>query len=156
MDTELHAVRYAFDAAFQRMCEAETDDALMAELSNLLHHLYRLRMLCTNPVGKANFYAMEKSTPDLRSARGASWARNADTHELYAPAALQPGMDIYVSFYTAMYGGILVWKPWSHVPLKDDSDGRSVDYEHVLEGNVVLVPHQATFARATTWRSRSS
>jgi hypothetical protein len=32
-DPQLHAVRYAFDAAFQRMCEAKTDDALMAELS---------------------------------------------------------------------------------------------------------------------------
>jgi hypothetical protein len=31
VDPELHAVRYTFDAAFQRMCEATTDDALVAE-----------------------------------------------------------------------------------------------------------------------------
>lgn len=137
MDPELHAVRYAFDAAFQRLCEAETDDALMAELSNLLHHLYRLRMLCINRLDKASFYMKEKSTADLRAARAAAWARNADTHQLYTLAA-EPAQPVYSDFYTATYGGVLVWKPRSSVPLADDQDGRSKDYKCVLEGEVVL------------------
>jgi hypothetical protein len=45
-DPELHAVKCAFDAAFQRFREASVDDSWMAELSNTLHHLYRLRELC--------------------------------------------------------------------------------------------------------------
>jgi hypothetical protein len=46
VDPELHTVRYAFDAAFLRFRQATDDDSWMAELSNMLHHLYRLRMLC--------------------------------------------------------------------------------------------------------------
>lgn len=45
-DSDLHTVRFAFDAAFQRFREAADDDSWMAELSNMLHHLYRLRELC--------------------------------------------------------------------------------------------------------------
>jgi hypothetical protein len=45
-DPQLHAVRYAFDAAFRRFREASDDDSWMAELSNMLHHLYGLRELC--------------------------------------------------------------------------------------------------------------
>jgi hypothetical protein len=43
---QLHTVRYAFDAAFLRFRQATDDDWWMAELSNMLHHLYRLRMVC--------------------------------------------------------------------------------------------------------------
>jgi hypothetical protein len=139
VDPELHTVRYAFDSAYQRMCEAETDDALMAELSNLLHHMYRLRMLCISRLGKADFHAKE-TTADLRAARAASWARNADTHKLYAPAAQQ---TVYANVYTARYG-VLVWRPRSSVPAAPDKDGRYLDYEQVLEGKVVL----ATLRRA--------
>lgn len=46
VDPELRTVRYAFDAAFLRFRRATDDDSWMAELSNMLHHLYRLRMLC--------------------------------------------------------------------------------------------------------------
>lgn len=135
MDPELHAVRYAFDASFQRMCEAETDDALMAELSNLLHHLYRLRELCGRRL--TGFDTMEKSTADLRAARAAAWVRNADTHHLCTPAA-EPVQSVYSDFYTATCGGVQVWKPRSSVPLADDEHGRSKDYKCVLEGEVVL------------------
>jgi hypothetical protein len=45
-DPELHAVKFAFDATFQRFREASVEDSWMAELSNMLHHLYRLRELC--------------------------------------------------------------------------------------------------------------
>lgn len=45
-DPELRTVRFAFGVAFQRFREASDDDSWMAELSNMLHHLYRLRELC--------------------------------------------------------------------------------------------------------------
>ena len=133
-DPELDGVRYAFDAAFQRMCEATTHDALMAELSNLFHHLFRVRELCKHRLGSSKLYATEKSTSDLRAARAASWARNFDTHQLYAVASQQ---DVYSNFYTAMYG-ILVWKPLSSLPQSTDKYGRHLDYATELEGKPVL------------------
>ncbi len=82
MDPELHTVSYAFDVAFQRMCEAKDDDALMAEVSNVLHHLFRLRELCRARLSSSGLYAVDTSTADLRAARAACWARNFDTHRL--------------------------------------------------------------------------
>src|ERR1035437_8196563 len=40
-------IRRAFDAAFQRMCEAKNPEAAEDELSNLLCQLYRLSELVT-------------------------------------------------------------------------------------------------------------
>jgi hypothetical protein len=127
-------VSYAFDAAFLRMCEAETSDALMAELSNMLHHLFRLREHCKNRV--PGYYATEQSGSELSAARGASWARNLDTHELFDTASLE---DVYSGYYTAVYG-TLVWKPLADLPSQVDSTGnhREVDYAAELEGKVIL------------------
>jgi hypothetical protein len=41
-DPELAAVRRAFDAAYRRMVECSNLEELPDELSNMLHHLYRL------------------------------------------------------------------------------------------------------------------
>jgi hypothetical protein len=133
MDQELHAVRYAFDAAFQRLCEARDDDALMAELSNVLHHMFRLRELCRRRLGPG-FVAVETSTADLREARAACWARNFDTHRLYAPATTA---DVYSDFYTERYG-VLVWKPLSALPATTDRYGRDQDYAQHLAGHELL------------------
>ena len=133
MDQELHAVRYAFDAAFQRLCEAKDDDALMAELSNLLHHLFRLRELCRGRLGPG-FYGVETSSADLREARAACWARNFDTHRLYAPAVTA---DVYPSVYMARYGA-LVWKPLSSLPETTDGHGRHLDYADYLADRELL------------------
>jgi len=54
-EPEQHALRYAFDAAFQRMCEAKADYQMAEQLSNLLHHLFRLRELCRRRLTR--FYA---------------------------------------------------------------------------------------------------
>jgi hypothetical protein len=140
-DAELHAVRYAFDAAFRRMCEATTSDALMAELSNLLHHLFRLRELCKDRL--IGFYATEKTTGELRAGRAASWARNLDTHQLFNVASQE---DVYGDYYTAMFG-VLVWKPLSDLPRQVDSTGnhREIDYVAELEGQVVLATMRRAF-----------
>jgi hypothetical protein len=55
-DPELTAVRRPFEAAFLRMCQAGDLDLLRDELSNMLHHMYRLSELCcrrwqVNPSG---------------------------------------------------------------------------------------------------------
>lgn len=72
MDPELNTVSYAFDAAFQRMCEAKDDDALTAELSNVLHHLFRLRELCREKTDPEPERLLRGGFVDSRSARGQS------------------------------------------------------------------------------------
>ena len=102
-DLELHTVRFAFDAAFQRFREASVDDSWMAELSNMLHHLYRLRELCkTRLVGFEQ--QIEPQASALKLERGATWARNCDTHQLFRlpSAGLAP---VYAETYGAVYGG---------------------------------------------------
>jgi hypothetical protein len=134
VDPELHTVRYAFDAAFQRLCEARDDDALMAELSNALHHLFRLRELCRRRLGDNGFYAVDTSTADLQTARAACWARNFDTHRLYVPAAME---NVYPSVYMARYGA-LVWVPLPSLPRTTDKYGRHLDYARHLDGKELL------------------
>lgn len=133
-DPQFQAVSCAFDAAFQRMCEAESEDALMAELSNMLHHLFRLRELCR--VRVPGYFATEQSSSELRAARAASWARNLDTHKLFNTASME---DVYPGYYTAIYG-TLVWKPLADLVEQVDSTGhhREIDYAAELEGKVIL------------------
>ena len=142
VDPELHAVSYAFDAAFQRMCEATDDDALMAELSNTLHHLYRLRELCRRRLGDAAFDSVETSTADLREARAACWARNFDTHQLYVLVTLE---DVYPSVYMARYG-TPVWVPLASLPATTDRSGRHVDYAQRLADHELLGTLRRDFA----------
>lgn len=133
-DSELHTVRFAFDAAFQRFREASADDSWMAELSNMLHHLYRLRELCkTRLVGFEQ--QIEPQTPALKLERGATWARNCDTHRLFrlSSAGLAP---VYAETYGAEYGELL-WRPRIELPLVPDRYGRYLDYESELEGKVI-------------------
>src|ERR687888_660317 len=81
LDPELTAVRRAFNAAFLRMCQATEVDVQHDELSNMLHHLYRLGELCSRRwqlTGKA-FWAKVGVVP---GALGALWIRCYDTHEL--------------------------------------------------------------------------
>lgn len=98
MDSELHVVRYAFDAAFQRICEAHADEDRMAELSNLLHHLYRLRELCARRLG-TSFEAAGQRT-SAHSGWAASWARNFDT-----PPALYVGF-LAGCIQRSLHGGV--------------------------------------------------
>ena len=133
-DPELQTVSFAFDAAFQRFREASADDSWMAELSNMLHHLYRLRELCkTRLVGFEE--QIEPQAPALKPERGATWARNCDTHLLFRlpSAGLAP---MYADTYGAGYGELL-WRPRIELPLAPDRHGRDLDYESELEGKVI-------------------
>ena len=87
--------------------EASGDDSWMAELSNMLHHLYRLRKLCKTRL--VDFEQLiEPQAPTLKLERGATWARNCDTHWLFRlpSAGLAP---VYAETYGAVYGELL-WR----------------------------------------------
>lgn len=139
VDPELHTVSYAFDAAFLRFRQATDDDSWMAELSNMLHHLYRLRMLCIDRLPGFE----QQIEPSLKHERGASWARNADTHQLFRVASdkLAP---VYSNTYGAVYGELL-WRPRVEIPLAPDKHGRYLDYETDLEGKAIPDTMRAAF-----------
>jgi hypothetical protein len=137
-------VRRAFDAAFRRMCAATMVGDLEDELSNMLHHLYRLGELCRwrlgqmpgKQLGKKEFgERLRCGSDDLRAARAAMWVRNDDTHNLFvqvtAPAALA---DVFPEYFTAMFG-TLVWQPLTKT---DPAAGRHKDYADTLKGREVL------------------
>lgn len=133
-DQDLHVVRYAFDAAFQRMCEAQSVDDLMAELSNLLHHLCRLRDLCIGRLHDPPYFARAARSAALEAAEGASWARNLDTHQLFRTAQ---AADMYTDYYAELYG-VLAWRPRSELPPRPDGHDRDLAYVDELEGRPVL------------------
>ena len=139
-DPEFESVRRPFDAAFHRMCSATTVGDLEDELSNALHHLYRLAELCKTRFGVDSqaFYhgstAVLRRSQDLRAARAIAWARAFDTHETVVVASHS---DIYSNFYTEMYGS-LVWKPLAQLPVQTDKHDRHIDYQSELQGRPVL------------------
>ena len=112
-DPELTAVRRPFDAAFLRMRQAGDVDLLRDELSNMLHHLYRLGELCARrwqlKGNHAGFNARVKVVP---GALGAMWIRTYDTHEI---ASVSTMADLYSDFYSDLYG-VAVWKPVAAMP----------------------------------------
>jgi hypothetical protein len=136
-DPQLHTVTYAFEAAFLRICQATNDDALMAELSNALDHLFRLRELAIDRRTEPVFFGLDRSTQELREARAACWARNFDTHQLFAPVAQA---NVYPSRYVARYGA-LVWVPLPSLPRTTDRVSRArrhLDYAEHLDGHELL------------------
>jgi len=147
LDPELTAVRRAFDAAFQRMCEVTDRDELRDELSNLLHHLYRLGELRSRRWGtngqklaEGDFNARVTQVPGVL---GALWIRSYDTHEI---ATVSKFKDVYSGFYTKMYG-VLVWQCIGYMPfvkLPKPAD-RYVDYQSNLENKPVLDTLRSAF-----------
>jgi hypothetical protein len=93
-------------------------------------------------MGDTAFFAVDASTADLREARAACWARNFDTHQLYATATLK---NVYPSVYMASYGA-LVWNPLSSLPSTSDGSGRHLDYAGHLEGKDLLGTVRRGFA----------
>jgi len=129
-DPEIHRVQYAFDGAFQRMLSASDGEALMAELSNLLGQVYRLRELSRSRLGTIP----AASSPDLRAVMAACWVRNFDTHRVFDPSTAE---DAFTDYYAAGYC-VLVWKPLASLPSMTDGHGRHLDYAAELEGKPVL------------------
>jgi hypothetical protein len=116
LEQELTAVRRAFDSAFFRMCLGTHADVLQDELSNALHHMYRLGELCkrqweasSGGCSAGDFIARVRQVP---GALGALWIRAFDTHQL---AALTELNGQYSRAQTAMVRA-LIWKPASAMP----------------------------------------
>jgi hypothetical protein len=116
LDRELTSVCRAFDAAFQRMREAANTDTLQDELSNMLHHMYRLGELRMRRwrAGNSAFTENDFTHPvsQIAGALGALWIRCYDTHEI---AVISQLTDRYSDYYTNIYG-ILIWQPVQAMP----------------------------------------
>jgi hypothetical protein len=132
-DPELTAVRRPFNAAFTRMCQAGEVDLLRDELSNMLHHMYRLGELCARrwqlTGDHAGFNAKVKVVP---GALGAMWIRAFDTHEI---ASVSTMADLYSDFYSDLFG-VLAWKsisvmPFVNKPTKAWGIERYNDYQNL-------------------------
>jgi hypothetical protein len=140
-DDEFEAVRRPFDAALLRMCQAGDVDLLRDELSNMLHHMYRLgelrrRRWSISTDVNAQVNQRAKAVPGVM---GALWIRCYDTHEIASLAT--PG-DVYSDYYTEMYG-VLVWKPLAAMPFASRPkrvamSDRYDDYEVALRNKPVL------------------
>lgn len=146
-DLELAAVRRAFDAAFQRMCDATSTDQLRDELSNLLHHMYRLGELRSRRWG-ANNQKLSDSEFNARVIQvpgvlGALWIRSYDTHEIATVSKLK---GVYSKFYTRIYG-VLVWQCIADMPfvMKPKAAERYNDYQSNLENKPVLDTLRSAF-----------
>ena len=133
-DPQLDRVRRAFNSAFQRMCAASTIGDLEDELSNMLHHIYRLGELGKARLGEQTMYQHLTSSNDLRAARAAMWVRAFDTHDLVVVA---PIGDRVSDYFTEMYG-VAVWEPLASLPKQTDNHGRHLDYSNFLEDRPVL------------------
>ena len=140
LDPQLTDVRRAFDAAFRRMCEATNSGEQRDELSNLLHHLYRLGELRSRRWGtndrKLSDNDFNAHTSHIPGVLGALWIRGYDTHEI---ATLAKSKDAYSDFYTKI-SGILVWQCVIDMPFikKPRPADRYVDYQLNLENKSVL------------------
>lgn len=127
-------IRRAFDAAFQRMCEAENPEAAEDELSSVLSQVYRLSEVVKDKLGKGIFYKAMLATNDRRMARAATWARTFDTHDAVVVAEMA---DIVTDYYTEMYG-TLAWRPLDELPKQAGNHDEHLDYAAQLAGHGVL------------------
>ena len=149
MDTELLAVRRPFEAAFLRLCEADHLDGVRDEVSNALHHLYRLgelrrRRWATTSGGKplTNSDFNQKAGP-VPGVLGALWIRSFDTHEI--ASLISPG-DAYADIYA---NTVAVWNSVSTMSFLGKPTGAMVDrcsdYVSALQDRVVIDTLRAVF-----------
>jgi hypothetical protein len=147
VDLELAAVRRAFDAAYRRMVECSRPEELPDELSNMLHHVYRLSELrkrrwkaASQSFTKSEFIAR---VGQVNGALGAIWIRAFDTHEIATVADIG---SRYPDVYTAIYG-VLVWREPAAMPFltMPTELARFEDYRTHLSNRVVLVTLRKAF-----------
>ena len=132
-DLQLGAVRLAFDRAMGRMAGAGGPVEAPDELSNALHHTYRLGEL-SRRWGGGPKKAMGAGFPPVPGLLGALWIRCFDTHDLATVATAVHGYPLY---YGASYGAP-VWRDWRTIETAyADDQGRHEDYqEHLQERDV--------------------
>jgi hypothetical protein len=118
-------IRRAFDAAFHRFCEADSFEGQEDELSNMLHHLFRL----VEARGGMDKFVAE---PQLAGhAAALVLMRHKDTHEL---VQVTTPADVFGDYFTNMFG-TMVWNP----PADVVADKRYLHYDATfLKGRIVL------------------
>jgi hypothetical protein len=112
------------------MCQASDPDLARDELSNMLHHMYRLGELCARTWQlKSNSPSFTAKVKVVPGALGAIWIRTYDTHEI---ATVSRFGDVYSDFYTELYG-VLSWKPVAAMPFvkKPNDLVRYKDYQQL-------------------------
>lgn len=133
MATSVDLAERAFQAAFQRMCGAQTFDELAIEVSNMLNHLYRLSETASKHLGgKALLYQHLARSSGGDEAAAALWARTFDAHDLFQLVA---SSDLYSDYYTDI--GVAAWKPRSQLPPPNPRHpprGRDLLYDSNLAG----------------------
>jgi hypothetical protein len=140
-DATFDRIKRAFDESFKRMCSAPYDTDLEDELSNLLHHLYRLAEWARKQKGLAKVDFFRAALAQSPEARPALWVRTFDTHDALVTASTG---DVYSDYYTNMYG-VLVWEPLQTLQATDATFGRDNDYAVSLAGKPVLDTIRAAF-----------
>jgi hypothetical protein len=114
------------------MCGAEEVDLLHDELSNMLHHMYRLGELCAARWGLKNDSARFNAKVKVPGALGAMWVRRYDTHEI---VSVSDPADVYTDRDLDLYE-LLVWKPVAVIesrPPGGSAFARYQDYKGHLE-----------------------
>ncbi len=133
-DAQITGIKRAFDAAFIRLCAAQSAEEVEAELSNALAQFYRLSELCKHRLGEKQYHNILASTSQLRTARAIVWARTFDAHDVVVVAELRDRMSDYL---TEMLG-VPVWRALHELPQQVDKYGRHNDYQIHLENRIVL------------------
>jgi hypothetical protein len=146
MVTGVDLAEQGFDAAFLRLCGAQSFEEIAVELSNMLNHLYRLSEAATTHLGgnpKA-MYQRLAHTPGGAEAAAALWARNFDAHHLFELIAIS---DLYSDYRMDLYG-MPAWKSRSQLPAPDPRYppyGRDLLYDTSLAGRSVPDTAQVAF-----------
>jgi hypothetical protein len=129
LDNSGAGICLAFDTAFDRMVSATSRDEQLIEISNALHHMYRLgelrrREWGARSQGSPGFTGRVRQVP---GALGSLWIRNYEVHQSAQVAELDGG-------------AVMVWRAVSSMQFivrPQDAD-RYADYTCHLEERPVL------------------
>lgn len=138
-DHPLSSIYRAFESAGHRFCCASSFDLQRDELSNQLHHLYRLAEVTRAARGERIQDLLDVLySGDVSDQRAcaALWARGFDTHE--QPLTVVIG-DHFLQSYTDLYGN-LAWCDFDDLPAGREKAKHSEDhaYRSTLAGHPVI------------------
>lgn len=121
-----------FEGAFGRMLQASSSAETEIELTNCLHHMYRLSELKKTQGHFVNAIWVPKLLT-VPGAAGAIWSRKFDTHQIFQISELS---DQYSDYFTQMFG-VPRWLSSATFNSDPDNLGRDADYETHLANRVV-------------------
>ncbi|KIQ15349.1 hypothetical protein [Rhodococcus sp. MEB064] len=137
------SAKAGFDKAFLGICNATTVTEAEVELSNAMHHHYRLFEWWRTQIANNSATAITKRdmalvhmAPHAPTGVAIAWARTFDVHEMLF---LSEMTGAYGTYYTKMYG-TLMWMPRSAFQGQAGPDdyGRDLLYDSELAGKLTL------------------